>query len=131
MYVTFDSLFVIHKSYLLRAGDYSMALLPLRGTGSFYRHRYCTRYGVWMRKNIDELFEEFLQEWEFTRKTKDSTLRGFVQCVRHFKNIVPDLTIELITVKTITIFFKTLEQRKRIVGKKVKTGIKSTTARTY
>lgn len=85
-----------------------------------------------MRKNIDELFDQFLQEWEFTRKTEHETLRGYIQGFRVFRALVPDVTLETINVQTVTYFFKMLEQRKRTIGNgKYKQGIKKSTARTY
>lgn len=85
-----------------------------------------------MRKTIDDLFEQFLQEWEFTRRAKKSTLRGFVQAIKLFRNLLPDVTIETLTVASVTQFFRVLQQRKRSVGKGIiKTGVKNSTVRNY
>lgn len=85
-----------------------------------------------MRKNIDQLFDEFMQECEFVRRVRKETLRGYAQSFVLFKKIIPDLTPETLTVQTVTQFFKTLEQRKRTIRNgKVVYGIMKSTVRTY
>lgn len=85
-----------------------------------------------MRKSIDELFDEYLLECEFSRKLQPETLRGYIQGFGMFKKLLPDTTLETINSNTVVHFFKILEQRKRTVGKgKIQSGIKKSTARVY
>lgn len=85
-----------------------------------------------MRKTIQELFEEYLLECEFSRKLRPETLRGTKETFKLFTKLIPDITLGSVTNGTITRFFKVLEERKRFgKGRRVVQGIKKSTARTY
>ncbi len=85
-----------------------------------------------MRKSLQQLFQEFMYECEFARKSRPETLRGYRQTFEIFIKLLPDVSLEFLTPSTITHFFKILQERKRIVGKGiVKTGVKKSTVATY
>lgn len=82
--------------------------------------------------DLQRLFSEFIFECEYARKLRPDTLRGYKGAFQLFIKLVPDTDVESITAITITQFFKTLEQRQRLVGKGViKTGVKRATIATY
>jgi integrase/recombinase XerD len=88
--------------------------------------------GVLMRKDIRQLFEEFIYECEFVRKVRPETIRGYIQSYKTFIKLMPDVSTDQIHTSTIINFFKILQERKRIVGKgTIKTGIKKSTAASY
>jgi len=85
-----------------------------------------------MKKNLSNLFDEFIYECEFVRKARPETLRGYRQAFSTFNKLQPDISIDLLTSIVVIRFFKILEERKRIVGKGIiKSGIKRSTAATY
>jgi integrase/recombinase XerD len=85
-----------------------------------------------MKKTIDELFNEYLLECEFSRKLQPETLRGYMQSFGMFKKLIPDTTLETINRNTVIQFFRILEERKRPVGnRKMVSGVKKSTARVY
>lgn len=85
-----------------------------------------------MRKNLSELFEEYLLECEFARKLKPETLRSNRETFKLLIKLVPDITLGTITSGTFTRFFRVLEERKRLgKGNVIVVGIKKSTVRTY
>lgn len=85
-----------------------------------------------MKKSIHQLFDEFIYEAEFVKKVRTETLRGYKNSFTLFMKLTPDVLLETINSHTVANFFKTLQQRKRLVGKGiVKTGIQKSTAATY
>lgn len=85
-----------------------------------------------MRKNLQQLFEEFIYECEFVRKIRAETLRGYYQSFKTFVKLTPDVSVDNIDSSTIVSFFKLLQERRRVVGKgTIKTGIKKSTAAAY
>jgi integrase len=87
---------------------------------------------VAMRKDIQNLFDEFMYECEFARKLRPKTMRGYRDTFELLVRLTPGLALEDISTPTITNFFKILQERKRIVGKGViKCGVKKSTIATY
>lgn len=85
-----------------------------------------------MKKDMQQLFDEFTNECEFARKIRPETLRGYKTTFATFMHTMPTVSLELITAHTMTQFFKILQERKRIVGKGIiKSGIKKSTVATY
>lgn len=85
-----------------------------------------------MRKNIHQLFDEFIYEAEFVKKIRPETLRGYTHTFRLFIKLAPNISLESLSGSIIIDFFKILQERKRIVGKgSVKVGIKKSTVTTY
>jgi site-specific recombinase XerD len=84
------------------------------------------------KRNLQQLFDEFLYECEYARKVRPETLRGYVSTFTLFNKLMPETTCEKITSQTVVTFFRILQERKRIVGKGVvKIGIKKSTIATY
>jgi integrase/recombinase XerD len=85
-----------------------------------------------MKKNLQELFNEFIYECEFVRKIRPETIRGYIQAHKTLITLIPNISLEQINTSTIISFFKIMQERKRVVGKgTVKTGIKKSTAASY
>jgi integrase/recombinase XerD len=85
-----------------------------------------------VRKNIQQLFEEYVMESRYSRRVRPETIRGYQQAFASFMKVVPDVCFETLTPATITRFFRILEHRKRIVGRGiVKVGVKKSTIVTY
>jgi integrase/recombinase XerD len=82
--------------------------------------------------DIQQLFDEFIWESEFSRKLRPDTLKSYRDTFALFIKIMPDIEIKEINTSTITTFFKILNERKRVVGKgRIKVGIKKSTVATY
>lgn len=85
-----------------------------------------------MKKTIDQLFEEYIQQCQYMGKLRPETLRGYRACFRTLQKICPDTSLENLSPTKMTDFFRKLEKRERIVGKGIlKTGIKNSTVATY
>ncbi len=85
-----------------------------------------------MRKDITQLFDEFMYECEFIRKSRPQTLRGYRQTFALLMKLLPHTSTDTLTTPLLITFFRTLEQRKRVVGRGiVKTGIRKSTVATY
>jgi site-specific recombinase XerD len=85
-----------------------------------------------MKKTLEQMFEEFLFEAEFVKKTKPETLRGYKNTFTLFSRLCPNTKIENLNSHLVVTFFKTLQERKRSIGKGIiRTGIKKSTAATY
>lgn len=85
-----------------------------------------------MKKDFQQLFDEFIYECEFVRKIRPETLRGYTQAYKTFVKLLPVVSLSQINASSITSFFKILQERKRIVGKgTIKTGIKKSTVASY
>ncbi len=85
-----------------------------------------------MKKELLQLFAEFIKEEEFSAKLSSETLRGYRSSFDLLLKIMPTATLGTISPKTMTEFFTRLEKRERIVGKNIrKKGIKKSTIATY
>lgn len=85
-----------------------------------------------MTKNLQQLFEEYIYECEFSRKLSAETLRGYVQTFSTFNKFLPNTSVQTLTSLTVTRFFEILHERKRIVGKgMIKTGIRKSSLANY
>lgn len=85
-----------------------------------------------MRQTLQQLFNRFIYEAEFSRKSSPATLRGYKTTFETLLNLMPNISLELLSAQTMTQFFQILQERKRIVGKgAVKSGIKKSTLATY
>jgi len=83
-------------------------------------------------KNIQQLFQEFIWECEFSRKLRPETLKGYRDVFNTFNRLTPDLQLADINTFTLTTFFKALDERKRVVGRgTIKVGVKKSTIATY
>lgn len=85
-----------------------------------------------MKKDLLQLFADFIKEKEFSTKLSLETLRGYRSSFDLLLKIMPATTLETISPKTMTEFFTRLEKRERIVGKNIKKkGVKKSTIATY
>ncbi|MBL7738909.1 MAG: site-specific integrase [Chitinophagaceae bacterium] len=85
-----------------------------------------------MRKDLHQLFDEFLFESEFVRKIKPQTIRGYKNAFWLFKKLTPSASLQTLSTSMMTTFFKALQERKRIEGKGIiKLGVKKSTVATY
>jgi len=85
-----------------------------------------------MKRDLQEFFDEYIHECEFSRRLRNETLRGYKQTFATFIKLMPDASLKTISPSFMTNFFKILEQRKRMVGKGIiKTGVKKSTIATY
>lgn len=85
-----------------------------------------------MRKDLSQLFDEYMYEYEFVRKARPSTLLKYRQSFSTFIKLQPECSTETLTASLMTRFFKILEERKRVVGKgQIKTGVKKSTVASY
>jgi site-specific recombinase XerD len=85
-----------------------------------------------MRKELPELFDEFMYEYEFVRKVRPATITKYRQVFTVFHKLQPDCSTQMLTSSMMTQFFKVLEERKRYVGKgHIRTGIKKSTVASY
>lgn len=86
-----------------------------------------------MKKDIQMLFDEYIQECQFSSRLRLETIRGYKEAFHQFSKVMPEVTtIQSLTAEMMTVFFKRLQTRSRIVGKHtVKVGIKDSTVKTY
>ena len=85
-----------------------------------------------MTKDLKQLFQEFMYECEYVAKLRPRTILGYKKAFETFVKYTPGLALEALTSQMIIKFFKTLNERNRIVGKGViKNGIRNSTAGAY
>ncbi len=78
------------------------------------------------------LFGEFINECQFSRRTRSETVRGYRHAFSMFMKLLPDTRLATLTPKTMTQFFELLQTRKRHeMGDAGKWGIADSTAATY
>lgn len=85
-----------------------------------------------MSDKLQELFDEFIFECEFSRKARLETLRGYRHVFKTFRKLLPELSLEQLTPAVMTRFFRALHERKRKIGKgRIISGVKKSTIATY
>lgn len=85
-----------------------------------------------MKKDIKELFDEFIFECQYAAKLSHETIRGYKAGFELLTKLCLNLSAGLLSPKLMTDFFMKLETRERTVGKGKKVrGIKKTTIATY
>jgi integrase/recombinase XerD len=85
-----------------------------------------------MRKNLQQLFEEFMYECEFVKRARPETLRGYTTTFELFNRLIPSSTLDSLTSNSVVEFFRILQERKRIVGRGcIKIGVRKSTIATY
>ncbi|CAL2093284.1 conserved protein of unknown function [Tenacibaculum sp. 190524A02b] len=84
-------------------------------------------------KKLDDLFNEYIQICEYTLRRRPATIKSYKNSYKHLISLVPDIVYPHHLSETkINMFFKSLQTRKRIVGKDtVKVGVKATTIASY
>ncbi len=85
-----------------------------------------------MKKNLNELFEEFVRESRYSLGLSEVTIRGYESSFKLLSELIPNLSLDKITPEVMNIFFEHLQKRKRLVGKGgIKVGVKNSTIATY
>ncbi|MEA2112518.1 MAG: site-specific integrase [Patescibacteria group bacterium] len=86
-----------------------------------------------MQKDLQGLFEEYIEYVTHTRKLRSATIQGYKEVFRVFTMLMPEMTSPvIISSEKMSYFFKELDVRKRIVGKgEVRVGIKASTVMSY
>jgi len=85
-----------------------------------------------MSSDLRTLFDQFIQECKYTHRLRPETLRGYEAVFSIFMKLCPDATLETLAPALITQFYKVLQTRQRIAGRRtIKTGVKDSTIDTY
>lgn len=86
-----------------------------------------------MKKDLKQLFNEYTEHCVYSKRLRPETIRGYKETFRHFTAMMPGInTSDSLSVQVMNQFFKTLQLRKRTVGKSTeKIGVKDSTIRTY
>lgn len=83
------------------------------------------------QRDLKELFREYVNESKFTRCLRPETIRGYEAVFNLFLKIMPEVCLlGDLSPEMLNQFFKRIETRQRIVGKKLKTGVKKSTIKT-
>ncbi|MBS1595581.1 MAG: site-specific integrase [Bacteroidetes bacterium] len=82
---------------------------------------------------LRELFDEYMSECQYVRRLRPATLRTSMEAFKHLASLVPEIEgAEDLTHSLLTVFFRRLQTRHRVVGKgKVATGIRDSTMLSY
>lgn len=83
--------------------------------------------------NLTELFAEYISECQYSMGLRPETMRGYKAVFNNFSALMPHVTdTKALTPEAMNEFFKSVQVRKRIVGKSTeKVGVRDSTIRTY
>lgn len=86
-----------------------------------------------MENSLEQDFREYIDHCEYISRLSSETIRGYKAVFKLFKLLMPEIvSASQLSTSVMTKFFKTLEIRKRIVGKNTeKVGVKASTIMTY
>lgn len=86
-----------------------------------------------MQKTLQQLFEEYINECQYSRGLRFKTIVGYKVALGHFISIMPEVTTpQLLTVEMLNEFFKRIQTRQRIVGRDIiKIGLEDSTVKAY
>jgi len=85
-----------------------------------------------MKRDLETLFKEFLYECEYVKRVRPETLKGYIHSFKIFRKLVPGISHDQLSTELITSFFRTLQERKRMVGNGIiKVGVKTSTIASY
>lgn len=85
-----------------------------------------------MKKNLDQLFNEFIDECKYSLSLSPETIRGYKNTFCLLRREMPTVTVETINESSMIAFFRVLSDRERIVGRgEIKKGVKSSTIATH
>jgi len=80
---------------------------------------------------IATLFGDFIVECKYSRKLRPETTRGYAAVFALFQKIMPEITdTSSLTPDMLNEFFRRIETRPRMLGKKIKIGVKKSTIKT-
>jgi integrase len=84
-------------------------------------------------KTLQQLFEEYIDECQYTTRLRPETIKGYRAVFKHFSTMMPEVVaVEFLTMEMMNEFFKRIQLRERIVGKNTKkVGLNDSTIFTY
>lgn len=85
------------------------------------------------KTDLKQLFAEYVSVCRYSSRLRPETIRGYEAVFRTFSTLMPHVVdTTSLTEKTMNEFFRTVQVRKRIVGRNTeKVGVKASTIRTY
>ena len=85
------------------------------------------------KQNLKQLFEEYINECQYSRGLRPQTITGYKATFNHFFAMMPEVTVlQSLTVEMLNEFFKRIKTRERIVGKNtIRIGLEDSTVKTY
>jgi len=91
------------------------------------------KYNHVAENHLVKLFDEYLQECEYSSRLRPATMRGYRAVFSLFLSLMPEIiTVEHLMPSLVIEFFKRLQLRKRIAGRDIiKSGVRDSTIRTY
>jgi site-specific recombinase XerD len=83
--------------------------------------------------NIQEHFDNYMSECQYVKRLRPATIKTSREAFNHFTRIMPEISaLEDVSPSVITVFFKRLQTRERIIGKGTKViGLKDSTLLAY
>jgi site-specific recombinase XerD len=80
-----------------------------------------------------EHFEEYINECIYVKRLRPASIKCSKDALIHFRKLMPEIeSLEDITATTITVFFKRMQTRERIIGKGIKVvGVRDSSLLTY
>jgi len=84
------------------------------------------------KKTLNEHFQEFYSSAKHSQGLREETLRGYEAAFQRLSGLMPNLTLDKLTVETMDSFFRELgEQKRENASGKITQGVKSSTLLTY
>ncbi len=85
------------------------------------------------KTDLKQLFAEYISECQYSTGLRPETIRGYKAVFHNFSALMPQVNnTALLTPEVMNEFFKSVQVRKRIVGRDIeKVGVKASTIRTY
>ena len=85
-----------------------------------------------MNNGLLKLFDKFENEICYSGRLSHETIRGYKAVFVLFIKVMPEInSTELLTSESLNEYFKRIQTRSRLVGKEIKTGVKSSTIKTH
>lgn len=86
-----------------------------------------------MKKELQELYSDFINECKYSACLRPETIRGYKAVFDLFIKVMPEVnSVDLLTTPILNEFFKRIQIRQRIIGKDIlKTGVKNSTIKTH
>lgn len=82
-------------------------------------------------QSLQKLFELFEYEMSISRRLRPTTIRGYKAVFKLFEKLMPEITTpDQLSEAVMLLYFKRVQERKRIVGKDTLSGVKDSTIKT-
>jgi integrase len=96
------------------------------------RESHSTNSYVTKDNELQEIFNIYLSECEFTKRLRSQTIKGYQEVFNTFQKTVPEVrSIADLNCNVISEFFKRIGTRKRQLGNQIIIGVKPSTTSTY